>query len=165
MAASGLTAAQQDQLNSHEPVFAVNRDLAAALATRADVDGHGILVVSKTIGEADLTAAATSQSINLTAAPLVNVIPIGAFVDLTTAFGGGGAASCTVELGDAGDSDRMAAAVNIFTGQAAGKKDGVQTAFNGFRASYAPQATFTANVNVTLLTTGSLTAYFFYRQV
>lgn len=168
MSASGLTAAQQDILNRHQPVFANNKDIAASLATKADVDNgdaaNGIVSVTKNIKEADLNAAALTQTIDIVGAALTNIIPIGVAIQLVTPFTGGGAGSCAVEVGDAGSVNRFATSLSVFA-TAGWKNSTPNSNIAGFWASLIPQIKFTANVNVVLLTAGELNVTFFYRQV
>ncbi len=72
-----------------------------------------------------------------------NARPMFAWVNIIEPFSGGDAASCTVELGDAGDDDELIEAVSVFTG-ASGMlpKTGSYT-LGTFEAAYDPIITMT----------------------
>jgi hypothetical protein len=117
--------------------------------------------IVKTVTEADLAAAATSQVITLG-----GVLPAGARLlawsigeGTLTLFSGGGATSATVALGTGSSGTAICTATSIFTGASGFPKMGTAGA-SGFRG--APlggaqlQATFGSDVNVAALTAGTV---------
>lgn len=117
--------------------------------------------IVKTIGEADLTAAALTQVINLG-----GVLPAGARLvswdmgeGTFTAFSGGGASAVTAKLGTSADDDALCTATSIFTGATGFPKQGTAGVL-GYRAaplgSAQLQVTFGSDVNVSALTAGSI---------
>jgi hypothetical protein len=80
-------------------------------------------------------------------------------------FAGGGAASATIDVGDAADPDELIAAASIFTGAKAGAAIAVANGayvLGSFEAAYAPQLTITSDVNVDTLTEGALEVRIIY---
>lgn len=123
------------------------------------------VMLAKTIAHDDLTAAALTQTIAIGVAP-------GRFVGgsklLGANFTGGGATSCTLDVGGT-DADGIIAADDVFAGPLAEDfaPPGALVAL-GFMPSLAGQtinATFTSDVNVSLLTAGSVTLRLFFKQV
>lgn len=122
-----------------------------------------VQILRQRIQHSDLTAAALSEAIAITGFP-ANSIPIGAVAEVDTAFSGGGAASVTVEVGDAGGTSELFSAVSVFTG-VSGLVQGNVGPLSGswkLEAAYAPIATFTSNVNVDTLTAGDLYIHIYY---
>ncbi len=126
----------------------------------------GIIMLAKTITHADLTAASLTQTIAIGVAP-------GRFLGgskvLTTQFTGGSATSVLLDVGGT-DPDGLIDADNLLSGTA-GAEDfapaGVLVAA-GLMADIAGQtinALFTADVNVVLLTAGSVTIRLFFAKV
>jgi hypothetical protein len=126
----------------------------------------GDVMIAKTITHADLTASALTQTIVLGVAP-------GRFIGgskvLTAQFTGGGAASCTLDVGGT-DVDGLIDADDVFGGTA-GAEDfapaGVLVVA-GLMPNMADQtinAIFTCDVNVVLLTAGSVTLRLFFKRV
>lgn len=104
----------------------------------------------------DLTAAAGTQTITLMTLPKGSLIK-GVRIKHSAAFTGGGSSSCTCAVGSAaGATNSFAAAFNIF--QAPGDTTAQMT--SGWKAiTYAADtltATIAADVNVNLLTTGTV---------
>jgi hypothetical protein len=127
---------------------------------------NGIVMLAKTITHVDLTAASTTQTIEIGVAP-------GRFMGgsklLTTQFTGGGAGSVLLDVGGT-DADGLVDADNVFSGTA-GSEDfapaGVLVAA-GYMPNVAGQtinAIFTADVNVVLLTAGSVTIRLYFAKV
>jgi hypothetical protein len=122
-----------------------------------------IQILRQRIQHSDLTAAAISEAIAITGFP-ANSIPLGAVAEVDTAFSGGGSASVTVEVGDAGGTSELFSGVEVFTG-ASGFVQGNVGALAGawkLEAAYAPIATFTSDVNVDTLTAGDLYIHIYY---
>lgn len=65
-----------------------------------------------------------------------------AWVKILTPFSGGGAASCAVKVGDAGNDDELVASASVFTG-ASGIIPGI--VFGTFEATYNPIVTITVS--------------------
>jgi hypothetical protein len=97
----------------------------------------------ETVDHADLAGGGITNNYALTGFP-ANARLLSAHVELDTEFSGGGVASCTVAVGDAGDNAELMTATNVFTGAGAGLKvaDGALLASNQYEAAYAPLATF-----------------------
>lgn len=125
--------------------------------------GARIQSFRKTISTDDLTAGAVTEAIALTGFP-TNVFTLAAWVELDTEFSGGGSSSCTVQVGDAGDPDELMTATDVFTGAGAGQKSAAGTLHGAltFEAAYAPEALVTSDVNVSLLTAGSMVIHVLY---
>ena len=167
--ASGVTVGVEEGNINKDKILVLTTNNPITLDTTALVfDTQDGLIKRYTfaIGHADLTAAAVSEAIALAAFP-TNVIIIAGCIELDTDFSGGGASACTAEIGDAGDPNELAAAVNIFTGAGAGLKEGEPVAITafGFKAAYAPICTVTADVNVGTLDAGALIVHVYYREV
>lgn len=118
-----------------------------------------------TITHEDLTAAATSETVEDVAA---NAFPArarlrGYYVELDELFAGGSVSACTVDIGvAAGEADVLSDALNVFTGAGTGEKFGSGTnsvstqplALGGKRLRVLVAAT---DDNVVNLTAGELT--------
>lgn len=117
-----------------------------------------------TITTADLTASAGSQSIDIGAALPAGACVIGAWLALATTFSGGGASSCTADLGvKGGDTDSLIDGADLFT--AAGEISspaGVLPA--GHYGAITPAVVIAADVNVDTLTAGSVTVNILYTE-
>lgn len=119
-------------------------------------------VIEATITHADLDASATSQSIDVGDAVAVDSYVLGHSVgDGTfTAFSGGGAGSCGLKLGIASDDDAIVTSTDVFTGASGFPKAGTSgvLGYSGATLAAGSQiaAKFTADVNVALLTAGSV---------
>jgi hypothetical protein len=127
-------------------------------------DAHAY-VTSKTIGHADLTAAATSQAIALAAA--ARLLPAGAQIlgvdiDLSVPFSGGGASAVSVDIGTTGDTDAIVDGANLFAaavgGKASTRPPGISPNAR-LPAGGNLFATFISDVNVVDLAAGSCTIH------
>ena len=130
--------------------------------------------ISATITTADLTAAAVTQAVTLSEEIPAGAIVIGCYMNLTEVFAGGGAGSCTADFGDLADADGWFDGEVVFTGAPLGFKtipvaSGVYLDGGGQAPAIDCQylerpilVTITSNVNVKLLTTGSLGVNVFY---
>lgn len=125
----------------------------------------GDMMLAKTITHADLNAAALTQQIAIGVAPGRF---IGGAKNLTANFAGGGAASVDLDVGGT-DADGLIAADDVLAGPLA--EDfaplGAQVVL-GFMPNLAGQtinALFTGDVNVVLLTAGSVTIRLFFKRV
>jgi hypothetical protein len=80
------------------------------------------------VTDADLTAAATTQTLPIGALPAGAQI-LGYRIGLTTPFTGGTASAVTVDIGDAGDVDAIADGCDVFAaavdGEASALTDGI----------------------------------------
>jgi hypothetical protein len=130
--------------------------------------------ISATITTDDLNAAAVSQVITLSEKIPAGAIVIGRYLNLIEVFAGGGAGNCTADFGDQADADGWYDGEVVFTGAALGFKSipgasgvyldgGGQAPAIDCQALERPiQVTIISNVNVKLLTTGSLGVNVFY---
>jgi len=120
------------------------------------------------IAVADLVDVATSQVLSFAAALPANARILASDVELGTPFTGGGAATCTVDLGDAGDPDALLDGTDVLSaavdGQAADHVLGIAP-----NKSYVGAATLTvtvtSDVNVSTLTAGALTVAVLYTVI
>lgn len=125
----------------------------------------GVYALAKTITHVDLDAAALTQTV---AIGVAQGRLLGGSKLLSANFTGGGATSCTLDLGGT-DADGLIAADDVFAGPLAEDfaPPGVLAAL-GFMPSLAGQtinATFTSDVNVSLLTAGSVTLRLYFALV
>lgn len=125
----------------------------------------GVRCLSAVVGHADLTAEATSQAITLYTMTRPGLV-LDEFGVVSTPFTGGSASTCTAALGSGVDADEFFTAHDILggaglIGNADGDKgvsrDGAGTAT--LQADDTIVLTIAADVNVDLLTAGSLTIY------
>jgi hypothetical protein len=143
-----------------QPVSGGGRWHIASAAGATTAPG-AVQILSVAVGHADLTAAATSQSVNLGAALPANARILGTpNIKLETPFSGGGAAAATVDVGSAGDPDALVDGANVFAaavdGQASSVPPGIAS-HKHFAASTQLTATFASDVNVAALTAGACT--------
>lgn len=140
-------------------------------------NGGGLLPIQwhkVTIEHSDLTAAATTESIDVSVDDDGNEIPdgsriIGAGVKVWVPFdeaGGASISALTVQVGDAGDTDELFTATSVYTGTATAgqwlETGGAYTALTR-ESDYAVAALFTATGgNVSLLDTGRLEVWIAY---
>lgn len=121
--------------------------------------------LTDTFTHADLTAAATSETLNVGAALPANARIYGFNIKLATPFSGGGAAAVSVEVGSAGDADAIVDGADLFAaavdGQASSAPAGIAP-YKHFALSTQITATFTSNVNVADLDAGSVTIEIYY---
>ena len=123
---------------------------------------HLIKKISLTVGHADLTAAATSQVINIGAALPVGAYIVGRTLRLATAFSGGSVSAMVVDIGGT-DADAIVDGESIFTGATSAKAG--TSGIDPFGALGGQQltATFIATGdNVVNLSAGSLTIDILY---
>ncbi len=125
------------------------------------IAGYDIKKISTTIGHADLTAAATSEVVNLGDALPTGAYVVGRTIALATAFSGGGAGAVSVDIGGT-DADAIVDGESIFTGATTAKAG--TSGINPFGALGGQQltATFISDVNVSLLTAGAVTIDILY---
>lgn len=126
-----------------------------------DMAQHRVVLLSTTIGHADLTASAVSQAINLGSALPTGAYVIGHTMTLTTAFSGGSAGSVTVDIGGT-DADAIVDGADVFTGAASPKAGTAGINPTGKFSGQQLTATFVSDVNVVALTAGSLTIDILY---
>lgn len=121
------------------------------------IAGYDIQKVSLTVGHADLTAAATSQVVNIGSAALPSgAYIVGRTIALATAFSGGGAGAVSVDIGGT-DADAIVDGESLFTGATTAKAGTSGINPNGALGGQQITATFISDVNVVLLTAGSVT--------
>lgn len=116
--------------------------------------------IEVTITHADLTAAATSQAVDIGDIPAGAQIR-GADIRLATPFTGGSVSACVVDIGDAGDADAIVDGANVLAaavdGQASTRPLGIAPN-KLFDAATTLTATFaTTDDNVADLTAGECT--------
>jgi len=122
--------------------------------------------LSLALGEAALTAAATSEAVAIGTIPSGATV-LGSEVQLATPFSGGGASTCVVDIGSTGDADAIVDGANLFAsavdGQAATKPAGIAPN-KTFATATVLNATVTADVNVVGLTAGAATIVVYYAE-
>jgi len=136
-----------------------------------------VFSVTKTFS--DFSAAAVTKTLNLITLPAKTII-FDAFVYLTTLFSGGGSGSYYIQVGDTTDVDGIlddndaVNGIDVFTGAATGfrctllteKGDDFTTFFKAYVASeLIVQAKATCDVNLNLVTAGSITFYLIYAEL
>ena len=118
----------------------------------------GVKVASRTVGIADLTAAAGNQSFDFAAALPADAWVLGSYIDVTEAFTDGAAGTFTADLGESGgDTDALIDGADITTAIA---KVGtpIGTLGTGFTYAGATLAIdIIGTVNVDTATAGALT--------
>ena len=146
---------------------AVSGEAALSAAGVATVPG-AVRLISKAIGHADLTAAATSEAIAFDDDIPAKALVIGSWFDLETDFSGGSVSALVVDVGDGTDPDGYVDNEDVFTGAANGQRSTPTTApallnENGVDlddAARTPEVLITSTGdNVANLTAGALTAY------
>lgn len=133
---------------------------------------HGVAIYR--LAHGDLTDADTSQTITLSdlaIAPPERAIPVKSFVcnawiNVLTAFSGGGNTAVVIKLGDAADDDELITDVSIFTGGTGIKsKTGTYT-LGTYEAAYAPKVVVTTTDGTCLgLTAGLLEIFIEYKAI
>lgn len=73
-----------------------------------------VKVATKTVGHADLTAVAVSESLAFATVPPEGSLILGCRVGLTTPFTGGSVSACVVDIGVTGDVDCIIDGANVF---------------------------------------------------
>jgi hypothetical protein len=120
----------------------------------------GVGLRSVTVAHGDLTAAATSEAINIGSPLPAGARIVGVSIDLATPFSGGSATAVTVDIGSSGDVDAIVDGANLFAaavdGQASTLPAGIAPN-KKFSAATQLIATFISDVNVAALTAGSCT--------
>lgn len=124
-----------------------------------------VRVLEKTFVETDLTAAATTQTLDVGDVPAGAQI-LGVGVALATPFTGGGITAFTMSLGTTGDDDALIAAANIFAaavdGEASTRPLGIAPN-KRFAAKTTLKAKFdSTTANVVAATAGALTLRILY---
>lgn len=115
-----------------------------------------------TVGHADLTAAALTQTINIGSAALPSgAVIVGRSIVLGTAFSGGGSSAASVDIGGT-DADCIVDGESIFTGATTAKAGTSGINPNGLLGGQQLTATFISDVNVALLDAGAVTIHVFY---
>jgi|SRR6185436_12225587 len=119
----------------------------------------------KTIGEADLTAAATTQTLDIGDVPPGAQV-LGVSLDTYTPFTGGSLSAMTLSIGDANDDDVIVAAANAFAaavdGQTSTRPLGISPN-KRYAAATTLKAKFTATGdNVVNATAGAVTIRVLY---
>jgi hypothetical protein len=114
---------------------------------------------TKQITHADLTAAATTQTIDFDAALPADAFVIGVYAEVTTAMSGGAVSACTADLGvKSGDTDGFMDAVDIFTGAAEKASVPRGVAVPGHHGGTTPSIVVdSTGANVSVLTAGDVT--------
>ncbi len=124
-----------------------------------------------TVTHADLTAAATSEALDVPGFP-ANIYPLRGRELIGEYFTDGVAAiatTCTAELGDAGNPDGLVASLDVFSTTALASwdvaTDGAEAEYGtlALEASYAPQVLITSDVNVDTLDQGILHGKIYYK--
>jgi hypothetical protein len=86
-----------------------------------EITGRGILKAELTIGHADLTAAATNESIDFAIALPAGAYFFGAYIDIDTLFSGGSVSDLDIDVGiSGGDTNYLLEDVPAFTGDPTG---------------------------------------------
>lgn len=121
--------------------------------------------IEKTFAHGDLTAAATSESLDLGSLP-PGAVPDGVEVELATPFTGGTVSACVVAVGTTADPDAILASANVFAaaadGQASAQTQGAAPR-KRFASGAALKALFTATGdNVVNLSAGACTIRVYY---
>lgn len=135
------------------------------------VPGSAVRTIKKVVGHADLTAAATTETIDFSSQIPAGATVLARFIKVDTLFSGGSVSACTVDFGDADAATGWFNGENIFTGQATGVRAKPGTlgaivsgaAADVKLAARTPKLKFnTTGDNVVNLSAGSLTAYVQY---
>ncbi len=156
----------------------------AGIITRVDSDGvvvqtqFGIGAASEGGGQvqrstleivvADLTTVGTSQTLTFPNAIEAGSRVLGVGIPLATPFTGGGAAACTVDVGDAGDTDALVDGAVLLAAAVDGEASAITLGIaphKTFAAATSLQAVVTSDVNVSTLTAGACTLHVFYAVV
>lgn len=131
------------------------------------LDGMRIKKRQLQVEHSDLTAAATTESVDIGAAFGAGVVVVGAYLDVTTLFSGGSVSAITAEVGiKGGDTNSIVDAMDVFTGAATGIKTAYGVGPAGYYGAITPAILFTATGdNVVNLTAGDLTVTIIYLDV
>jgi hypothetical protein len=133
--------------------------MAAAYAGAAA--GVALQKRTVTVGEADLTAAATTQTISIGAVLPANARVLGVSLHTHTAFTGGGSSALKLDIGTSGDVDAIVAQADLFAAAVDGEAPSCPAGIapNKLFATGGSQLTakFTSTGgNVTVFTAGSV---------
>lgn len=114
---------------------------------------------TRRIQHSELTAAATSESLNVGPPLPADARILGFGLPLGTPFSGGGAGSCTISVGTDGDDDALIAGANVFAAAVDGMASTMPLGIAPFKQLGGQQlkAKVTSNVNVADLTAGDVT--------
>lgn len=139
------------------PRVQVTPKIATMIAESAAADGP-VYELELTIGEADLTAGATSQVFNLGGVLPADAIVVGREVSLATNFTGGGTTDAKLEIGIAGDHDSIMTSLDIDAGAPFAVQGTAGVNPNGNYGGQQLVVTVTSTgANVTAFTAGSVT--------
>ena len=129
-------------------------------------------LISQQVAFADLTAAATTESIAFSSKIPAKAVVLGSWFDVGDLFSGGGASSAVIDVGDGVDPDGYVDGENIFTGAATGQRSKLAApaallsgTVDVADAERTPTVAITSDVNVDTLTAGDVTAYILYSAV
>mgnify|MGYP001069743208 CR=1 FL=1 len=140
-----------------------NQNAAGCFPGRAAAERLGNYIELE-VGHADLTAAATTQTLNVGSLP-ANAQVRGVDIRVAAAFSGGSVSALSVDIGDAGDADAIVDGANVFAatdGQAASLPAGIAPN-KRFDAATTITALFTAtDDNLVDLTAGACTIRVLY---
>jgi hypothetical protein len=128
-------------------------------------NGGRVRRITRAITTANLTTAALSQTINFANAIEAGSRILGHSIALATPFTGGGASACTLDLGDAGDTDALIDGADIFAAAVDGEASAITLGISpnkSFAAATTLSVTITSDVNVSTLAAGSLTVSVLY---
>lgn len=124
------------------------------------LNGGAVQAITKTIGHADLTAAATSESIALGTIP-AGAIVLGVAASGYTPFTGGSVSACVVDIGSTGDVDAIKDGMNVLAAAVDGQPSTFTAGINPnkyFAAATVLSALFLATGdNVVNLDAGAIT--------
>lgn len=126
--------------------------------------------LQKTVGHADLTAAATSEVLSFDATSAgKNIVTMGVEMDLATAFSGGSVSALDVTLGTTADDDSIVSACDLASAAVDGHASAMTLGcapFHGYEGATTFKLTFTATGdNVVNLTAGSMTCTIYYFEL
>lgn len=121
---------------------------------------------SLVVGHADLTAAATSESIDFAEALPAGARVLDAFIDITTLFSGGSVSALKVDVGvSGGDTNGFIEDATAFTGDPTGRVNGTRGVIpNAGGVTVAVNVKATGD-NVVNLDAGAMTVYVVYSVI
>lgn len=145
-------------------------DIDALLASVTALDAAAVTVITRQVFVADLDASAGSQVFAFAAAVPAKALILARGLDLAIVFAGGGSAAVTVDFGESVDPDGYFDGEDVFTGATTGaivipSTPGallLDQAADFSVAARTGSITVAADVDVDLLTTGSITAWIAY---
>lgn len=136
-------------------------------ALKAGLGALPIRTFKFTLEPSDLTAAATTEAVDISTddegrAFPANAYVIGASIDGQVAMTGGSVSALTVQIGDTADPNELLTATSVFTATGWAHAPGVYTPMT-LEAAYAPEALVTATgANVDQVTAGRAVLYIYY---